>query len=73
MDELYGYYSGDPAFLGVSIFKYESYSGLGGAPETPTEGIPEIPTGKKGRIPGFEAVFAVAGLLAVAYVLRRKK
>jgi hypothetical protein len=41
VDELYRYYSGDPAFLGVSIFKYESYSGLAGAPEAP------VPTGEE--------------------------
>ncbi|MCK4475519.1 MAG: PGF-CTERM sorting domain-containing protein [Methanophagales archaeon] len=28
--------------------------------------------GEKGKTPGFEAVFAVAGLLAVAYLLRRR-
>ena len=67
VDELYGYYSGDPAFSGVSIFKYESYSGLSGVPEV------TVPTGEKKGIPGFEIVFAIAGLLAVAYALRRKK
>lgn len=70
VDELYKYYSGDSAFLGVSIFKYGSYSGLSGASEAPTEEIPEIPTGKEKGIPGFEAIFAIAGLLMVAYVLR---
>jgi PGF-CTERM protein len=63
VDNLYNYYSGDPAFLGVSIFKYESYSGLAGAPEVPSS----TPTP-----PGFEAVFAIAGLLAAAYLLRRR-
>ncbi len=33
----------------------------------------EIPTGGEKGIPGFEAIFAVAGLLAVAYILRKKK
>jgi PGF-CTERM protein len=37
--------------------------------EYPTE-APEVPS-EEGKIPGFEAVFAVAGLLAVAYILRR--
>ncbi len=32
---------------------------------------PEIPTGEEKGIPGFDAIFAVAGLLAVAYILRR--
>jgi len=31
-----------------------------------------IPTGEEKGIPGFEAVFAVAGLLAVGYILRRR-
>jgi PGF-CTERM protein len=73
VDGLYRYYSGDSAFSGVSIFKYESYSGLSGASEAPTEGIPEIPTGEEKGIPGFEAIIAMVGLLAVAYVLRRRK
>ena len=67
VDDLYSYYTGDPAFSGVSIFKYESYSGLSGVPEV------TVPTGEKKEIPGFEIVFAIAGLLAVAYALRRKK
>lgn len=33
----------------------------------------EKPTSEKKGIPGFEAAFAVAGLLAVAYVLRKKR
>ena len=70
-DELYKYYSDDSTFLGVSIFKYGSYSGLSGASEVPTEEIPEIPTGEEKGIPGFEAIFAITGLLMVVYVLRR--
>ena len=34
---------------------------------------PEIPTGEEKGITGFEAVFAIAGLLAVAYIFRRRK
>ncbi len=64
VDNLYKYYSGDSAFSGVSIFKYESHSGL--------SGVPEVPTGEEKGIPGFEAVFAIVGLLAVAYLLRRR-
>ncbi|MHC1581908.1 MAG: PGF-CTERM sorting domain-containing protein, partial [Candidatus Syntropharchaeia archaeon] len=67
VDELYKYYSADSAFLGVSIFKYESYSGLAGAPEA------SVPTGEEKGIPGFEAVFAITGLFVVAYALKRKK
>ena len=37
------------------------------------EVAPEKPTGKRKGIPGFEAIFAVAGLLVVVYVLRRQK
>jgi PGF-CTERM protein len=37
---------------------------------TPTP--PPVTTTPKGGIPGFEAIFAIAGLLAVAYLLRRK-
>ena len=37
---------------------------------------PKIPVGEEGErkgIPGFEAVFAIAGLLMIAYLLRRRK
>ncbi len=67
VDELYSYYSGDSAFLGVSIFKYESYSGLVGVPHA------TVPTGEEKGIHGFEAIFAVVGLFVVAYILRKKK
>ena len=33
--------------------------------------LTEIPTGEEKGIPGFEAIFAVAGILVVAYVLKR--
>ena len=44
-------------------------------PNVPTEKetTPEIPTGEEKGIPGFEAAFAVVGLLAVAYILRRSR
>jgi len=38
---------------------------------TPTVAPTPTPTPKEG-VPGFEAVFAIAGLLAVAYLLRRR-
>ena len=42
-------------------------------PEIPTgEDTPEIPAEEEKGIPGFEAVFAITGLLAVAYLLRRR-
>ncbi len=33
----------------------------------------ETPTEKQPRIPAFEAVFTIAGLLAVTYLMRRRK
>jgi hypothetical protein len=36
-------------------------------PQDPNPTVPE------GRVPGFRAVFAIAELLAVAYLLRRRK
>uniref|UniRef100_A0A7C3MAD3 PGF-CTERM sorting domain-containing protein n=1 Tax=Archaeoglobus fulgidus TaxID=2234 RepID=A0A7C3MAD3_ARCFL len=44
------------------------------APTTPapTTPAPTTPAQQPGGVPGFEAVFAIAGLLAVAYLLRRK-
>jgi len=38
---------------------------------TPT--ATDIPTSEEGEVPGFEAVFAVAGLLGAAYLLLGKK
>ena len=42
------------------------------AEETPSEVAEETPTKKKG-IPGFTAVFAIAGLLAIAYAMMRRR
>ncbi len=68
VDELYRYYSGDSAFSGVSIFKYELYSGLSVGPAV------TVPTGEEVTpTPGFEAVFGIVGLLLVVYLLRRRK
>ena len=39
---------------------------------TPTTAVTTT-TPKKPGVPGFEAIFAIAGLIAVAYLLRRKK
>ncbi len=43
--------------------------------EIPTEeeATPEIPTGEEKGMPGFEVVVAIIGLLAVAYIFRRRK
>ena len=40
---------------------------------SPTAAATEVPTPEEKEIPGFEVIFAIAGLLAVAYLLRRKK
>ena len=37
------------------------------------ETTPEVPTGEEKGIPGFEVTFAISGLLAVVYILRRRK
>ena len=42
------------------------------AAQTGEKTTPEIPTGGEKGIPGFEAMFAVAGVLVVAYVLKRQ-
>jgi len=42
------------------------------AEETPTAPVKETPTKKK-DIPGFTAVFAIAGLLAIAYAIVRRR
>ena len=42
------------------------------AEETAPEGAEETPTKKKGT-PGFTAVFAIAGLLAIAYAMMRRR
>ncbi|MCL7415661.1 MAG: PGF-CTERM sorting domain-containing protein, partial [ANME-2 cluster archaeon] len=41
--------------------------------EEPTEVPTEVPTEEPTKEPGFEAVFAIAGLLAVAYLVLRKR
>jgi PGF-CTERM protein len=42
-------------------------------PTTPKPTTPAPTTTPAGGIPGFEAIFAIAGLLAVAYLLRRRQ
>ncbi|MGB2841408.1 MAG: PGF-CTERM sorting domain-containing protein [Halobacteriota archaeon] len=39
----------------------------------PTPTIPPVATPTPEPTPGFEAVFAIAGLLAVAYLVQRKR
>jgi len=69
INDLFDYYSDDPAFLGISIFRYYSYSELPETKKTPEE---NRQTGEKKEIPGFECIFAIT-LLAVAYILKRLK
>lgn len=40
---------------------------------TPTATATKIPTPEEKGVPGFEVIFAIAGLLAVTYLLRRRK
>lgn len=62
-----------PAELGLD----KDDRGIFGRPpnqtSSPAESTPsEVPKGEEKGIPGFEALFAIVGLLAVAYVLRRR-
>jgi PGF-CTERM protein len=72
----------DTLYKFANAIDYNGIAALGGgaAPPTgteqptqpPTTGTPAAPpTEEGGEVPGFEVVFAVAGLLAVAYLLRR--
>ncbi|WP_340818367.1 DUF2341 domain-containing protein [Methanolobus sp. WCC4] len=65
LEELQDYYSDDSAFLGTSIAVYEEYKEYSELPETAEE------TESTG-IPGFTGLLASVGLLAVAYVQRKK-
>jgi PGF-CTERM protein len=40
---------------------------------SPTATAKKIPTSEEKGVPGFEAIFAITGLLAMAYLLRRRK
>ncbi|WP_440952086.1 DUF2341 domain-containing protein [Methanococcoides sp. FTZ1] len=62
LNSLYAYYSDDPAFLGVSLLMHEDMQEIIGA---------SAPAEEKG-IPGFEAIFAIIGLLSIAYRLRKQ-
>jgi len=44
-----------------------------GKPSLAKTPVSELPKEKQPGIPGFEAVFAIAGLLTMAYLLRRGK
>jgi PGF-CTERM protein/uncharacterized repeat protein (TIGR01451 family) len=55
--------------MGTNPYSVDSDSDGLNDPEDPNPTVPEKGEG----IPGFEAVFAIAGLLAVAYLVRRRK
>ncbi len=63
LEELQDYYVNDTAFMGTSIVVYEDYEEYSMIPETTEE--------SKG-IPGFTALFAAVGLLAVSYRQKRR-
>ena len=65
----------DPATATYSDDKGNSYSSASNSVTITSEASspPIVPTEEEKGIPGFEGVFAIAGLLAVAYLLRRRK
>ncbi|MBC2700170.1 MAG: PGF-CTERM sorting domain-containing protein [ANME-2 cluster archaeon] len=69
-----------PTVVGTEVATEEPTNVTGVEPGAPTEGptdaveteVPtEVPT--EDKVPGFEAVFAIAGLLAVAYLVLRQR
>jgi len=62
LNSLYVYYSDDPAFLGISLLMNADLQEIIEA-TTPAE---------EKRTPGFEAIFAIIGLLSIAYRLRKQ-
>ncbi len=74
-DTLYAFansidYSGIGALDGGAALPAEEEPEATAYEESPAE-TPEVPE-EEGEAPGFEVLFAIAGLLAVAYLLRRK-
>jgi PGF-CTERM protein len=67
LEEVQTYYVEDTAFMGTSIVVYEDYEAYTTVPET----VEPEETESKG-IPGFTVLFAVAGLVAVAYRQKRR-
>jgi PGF-CTERM protein len=62
-----------PAELGLDKDDRGIFGRTPSQTSSPAESTPsEVPTGEEKGIPGFEAIFAIAGLLAVAYILRRR-
>lgn len=62
LNSLYVYYSDDPAFLGVSLLMHEDLQEI----------IEATAPAEEKRTPGFEAIFAIIGLLSIAYRLRKQ-
>lgn len=64
-----------PAEIGLDKDDRGLFGGMPSQTSSPAQTAPlsEIPTGEEEGIPGFKAVFAIAGLLAVAYIFRRRK
>lgn len=65
----------DTLYAFANSIDYKGIAALGGgaAPSTEEEPgeAPEVPE-EEGKAPGFEVIFAVAGILAVAYILKRR-
>ncbi|MDA0524883.1 DUF2341 domain-containing protein [Methanococcoides alaskense] len=62
LNSLYVYYSDDPAFLGVSLLMHEDLQ----------EVLEATAPAEEKRTPGFEAIFAIIGLLSITYRLRKQ-
>ncbi|WP_445475688.1 DUF2341 domain-containing protein [Methanococcoides methylutens] len=62
LNSLYVYYSDDPAFLGVSLLMNEDLQEI----------LEATAPAEEKRTPGFEAIFAIIGLLSIAYSLRKQ-
>jgi len=66
----------DTLYAFANSIDYSGIATLGGGAAPPAEEepeeTPEVPE-EEGKAPGFEVLFAVAGLLAVAYLLKRRK
>ena len=63
-----------PAEIGLDKDDRGLFGKMPNQTSSPTQSAPPsgIPTGKEEGIPGFELIFAIIGLLAMAYVLRRR-
>ena len=63
-----------PKELGLDKYDRGIFGRTPSQTSSPAETTPsEVPKGEEKGIPGFEALFAIMGLLAVAYTLRRRR